>query len=142
MSIHIEELIKETCKDFEEYYWKSREITYSGTPGAYIQKVPEKEAGFPLVDLAHYIVDARKEQVKKFDACYYGGTKLLFAVLERTNRRWSRSVEEANNLFSTGKKTSEYLWDLLDKYGDSKKFWKEIHRLTRGIKKCYKAVVH
>jgi hypothetical protein len=115
-------------------------VSYSGLPGAYLQEVLKKDAAAPLLDLATYLANAWRAKVERSEACYYGGTKLLFSVLQRTNRRWASTVEEANNLFSVGRKTSEYLWDLLEKHGDNEGFRKEIDRVTRELQKRYKGV--
>lgn len=133
-----DKVINEVCNALKKHYWKSRQVPYTGLPGAYLQEVSEEDAGAPLIHLANYVVSAWKAKIERNDACYYGGTKLLFSVLQGTNRRWASSVEEANELFNTGRKSSEYIWGLLETHGDGKKFWKEIDRLTIELQKRFR----
>jgi hypothetical protein len=133
-------MVEATCNAFEKYYWKSRQVPYSGMPGAYLQEVSKEDVGSPLTDLVNYVVSAWKAKIERNDACYYGGTKLLFSVLEKTNRRWTSSVREANELFNIGRKISGYIWSLLEKYGDGQSFRKEIGHLTRELQKRFKRV--
>lgn len=133
--------IEEICNAFEKYYWKSRQVSYSGMPGAYLQKVPKEDAGLPLLDLVAYVMDAWKSKLEKGEACSYGGTKFLYAVLGRTNRRWTHSLEEANELWRLGRKVSEYLWGLLEKHGYGKEFREEVDLLVPELQKCFEKVI-
>lgn len=91
---------------------------------------PDATTFKPFFDVANCVTEAWKARLDKREECAYAGTKLLQSVLVGTSRRFTDKVQEANDLFTTGMRVAEHLWNVLDASGgDNYSFKAEVRRI-------------
>ncbi len=68
----------------------------------------------PVNDVLEYVKKAWAVGLDKRPECRYAAMKLIFSVLDKTNRRVVDSVDEMNELYKAGLDLATLAWEMQD----------------------------
>ncbi|MFQ6125020.1 MAG: hypothetical protein ACE5R6_10525 [Candidatus Heimdallarchaeota archaeon] len=100
----LEQIYTQLRKVLRKYYWS---------------RIDSDSDMTPVKEAVKYVEKACSEGLNKRDECRYAALKLLFSVLDMTNRRTVDSVEEMNDIYRAGLDLATQVWEMYEKVLDS-----------------------
>lgn len=97
--------IKEISKALGKYYWPRIEAKENNS---------DVIVSAPVLDLIEHVNLGVTASLDKKEECSFGGSVLLFSILEGTDRKYSYDIDETNELYKVGKNLAVKIWDALN----------------------------
>ena len=80
------------------------------TNGRRVEVLDSDDVLRPFLALSDYIKSAKRSGLQRVEQCAYAGSILLDTVLEVTGRRFTKDLDEANEVFMAGRDLANEIW--------------------------------